>query len=293
MSTLHTRLAHRVLDHIRSEGWRAGHHLTEQSLEAVLQTSRSPVRGALAVLAQRGIVVSHPPRRGLFLAIDAAALVVDEDGAPHEEQDYLALAGDRLAGILDGVLGETDAMRRYGWTRERTRRVLARAAEEGWMEQRAGKGWTFLPMIDGPAACAESYALRAAVEPAALRMRGFRADPAVLARLRRQQEVLASSGHRTAGRVELFQANALFHEALARLSGNRFVAQLVVRQNQLRRLLEYRMGEDRARVGRQCEEHLVILAHLERDDPAEAARLLSAHLEAAGAAKVRQLEQTP
>ncbi len=293
MSTLHTRLAHRVLDHIRSEGWRAGHHLTEQSLEAVLQTSRSPVRGALAVLARQGVVAPRPPRRGLFLAMDAAALAVGGNGAPHEEQEYLALAQDRLAGVLGGVLGETDAMRRYGWTRERTRRVLARAAEEGWMEQRAGKGWTFLPMIDGAAACAESYALRAAVEPAALGMPGFRADPAVLARLRRQQQALAMGGHRTAGRVELFQANALFHEALARLSGNRFVAQLVVRQNQLRRLLEYRMGEDRARVGRQCEEHLAILAQLEQGDRTAAARLLSEHLHAAGAAKVRQLEETP
>ena len=293
MSTLHTRLAHRVLDHIRAEGWRAGHHLTEQSLEAVLQISRSPVRGALAVLARQGVVTPRPPRRGLFLAVDAAALAQDGEGAPHEDQDYLQFARDRLAGALGSVLAEADAMRRYGWTRERTRRVLARAAEEGWMEQRAGKGWTFLPMIDGAASCAESYALRLAVEPAALRMPGFRADAAVLARLRRQQEALAAGAYRTAGRVELFQANALFHEALARLSGNRFVAQLVVRQNGLRRLLEYRMSEDRARVGRQCEEHVGILVQLERNDTAAASRLLAAHLEAAGAAKVRQLEETP
>ncbi len=291
MSPLHTRLAHRVLDHIRAERLPAGHHLTEQSLEGVLGTSRSPVRGALQQLQERGIVSPRPPRRGLFLALDAAEIAA-EDEAPHEEQDYLALARDRLAGRLPAVLTETEAMRRYGLTRERVRRVLARAAEEGWIEQRPSKGWSFLPMIDGPDACAESYALRAAVEPAAMLMPGFHGDSAVLARLRRQQEALAAGGYRSAGRVELFQANSTFHEALAKLSGNRFVAQLITRQNQLRRLLEYRMGGDRDRVGRQCEEHLAIVGHLQRGERAEAARLLADHLVAAGAEKVRHLRTT-
>ena len=291
MSPLHTRLAHQVLDQIRAERLPAGHHLTEQSLEGVLGTSRSPVRGALQHLQERGIVCPRPPRRGLFLALDAAEIAA-EDEAPHEEQDYLALARDRLAGRLPTILSETEAMRRYNLTRERVRRVLARAAEEGWIEQRAGKGWSFLPMIDGPEACAESYALRAAVEPAAMLMPGFRIDSGVLDRLRRQQEALAAGGYRTAGRVELFQANSTFHEALAKLSANRFVAQLITRQNQLRRLLEYRMSGDRERVGRQCEEHLAILAHLQRGERAEASRLLSDHLVAAGAEKVRHLHAT-
>ena len=291
MSSLHTRLAHQVLDHIRAERLAAGHHLTEQSLEVVLGTSRSPIRGALQQLAERGIVVPRPPRRGFFLAVDAAEIASDDEAA-HEEQEYLALARDRLAGQLHGVLTETEAMRRYGLTRERVRRVLARAAEEGWIEQRASKGWSFLPMIDGPEACAESYALRAVVEPAAMLMPGFRTDPAVLARLRRQQEALAAGGHRTAGRVELFQANSAFHEALARLSGNRFVGQLVTRQNQLRRLLEYHVSSNRERVGRQCEEHLAILALLEQGKRGEASRLLAEHLHAAGEDKVRQLRTT-
>ena len=291
MSSLHTRLAHRVLDHVRAEGLLAGHPLTEQSLEAVLGTSRSPIRGALQHLARRGIVAPRPPRRGYFLVVDAAEIAPDDE-APHEEQDYLALARDRLAGLLPGVLTETDAMRRYGLTRERVRRVLARAAEEGWIEQRPSKGWSFLPMIDGPDACAESYALRAVVEPAAMLLPGFRIDSGVLGRLRRQQEALAEGGHRSAGRVELFQANSAFHEALARLSGNRFVAQLVTRQNQLRRLLEYHVSSNRERVGRQCEEHLAIIGLLEQGERTEASRRLADHLQAAGEDKVRQLRNT-
>jgi DNA-binding GntR family transcriptional regulator len=291
MSSLHTLLAHRLLDHIRAERLPAGHHLTEQSLEGVLGTSRSPIRGALMHLAERGIVAPRPPQRGLFLVVDAADIAVDDE-AGHEEQEYLTFALDRLAGKLPGVLAETEAMRRYGLTRERVRRMLARAAEEGWIEQRASKGWSFLPMIDGPDACAESYALRSVVEPAAMLMPGFRIDSAVLGRLRRQQEALATGGYRTAGQVELFQANSTFHEALAKLSGNRFIGQLITRQNQLRRLLEYSVGSNRERVGRQCEEHLAILSLLEQGERTEAARLLAAHLQSAGADKVRQLRLT-
>ncbi len=292
MSSLHVLLANRLLDHIRAERLLAGHHLTEQSLEGVLGTSRSPVRGALAHLAERGIVAPRPPRRGLFLTQDAAALEEAEGEAASEEEGYLALARDRLAGRLPAILTEQAAMRRYGLTRERVRRVLGRAAQEGWTRPRASKGWSFLPMIDGPAACAESYALRAALEPAAMLMPSFRIDSAVLQRLRRQQGALAEGGYRSAGRVELFQANSTFHEALAELSGNRFVAQVIARQNQLRRLLEYGLSDYRERVGRQCEEHLAILDLLERGERGEAARLLTEHLEAAGRAKVAQLETT-
>ncbi len=292
MSSLHVLLAHRLIDHIRAERLPEGHHLTEQSLERVLGTSRSPVRGALAHLAGRGIVVARPPRRGFFLAHDAASLDPPETEAA-EEAGYLALARDRLAGRLPATVTERAVMGRYALTRERVRRVLGRAAQEGWVEPRAGTGWSFLPMIDGPAACAESYALRAVLEPAALGMPSFVPDAAVLRRLRRRQEALASGGHRTAGRAELFQANATFHEALAGLCGNRFVAQVIARQNQLRRLLEYRVAaEDRARVGRQCEEHLAILDLLDRGERAAAARLLGEHLRAAGADKVRHLETT-
>ncbi len=290
MSSLHVLLAHRLLDHFRAERLPAGTHLTEQSLEGVLGTSRSPVRGALAHLAQRGIVAPRPPRRGLFLTCDAATLEEPDGEAPSEEAGYLALARDRLAGRLPAILTEQAAIRRYGLTRERIRRVLGRAAQEGWIEPRASKGWSFLPMIDGPEACAESYALRAALEPAAMLLPSFRIDSAVLQRLRRQQSALAEGAYRSAGRAELFGANATFHEALASLSGNRFVAQVITRQNQLRRLLEYGLSDHRERVGRQCEEHLAIIGLLERGERAEAARLLTDHLQSASRAKVQQFE---
>ncbi|WP_394065243.1 FCD domain-containing protein [Alcaligenes sp. WGS1538] len=292
-NSLHVTLAHRLLDYVRAGHLQAGHHLTEQSLAQALGASRSPVRGALAYLAEKGVVGPQPPRRGLFLlkGADELGVVEQELGASQDDEAYLQLARDKLSGLWGDTLSENDAMRRYGLTRERLRRILARAANEGWMEQRASKGWSFLPMIDGPQACEESYALRQLLEPAAMLLPGFAIDTAVLRRVRRQQQALAEGGWRHAGHAEMYQANATFHEALASLSGNRFIAQTVTRQNQLRRLLEYQETIDRQRIRRQCLEHLAILDLLEQGERARAAELLARHLGNASHEKVQQLQR--
>lgn len=288
---LHVTLAHRVIEHICTERFQAGHHLTEQSLEHVLGTSRSPIRGALGYLAKKGIVEPRPPRRGLFLAHDAAALSAMQNDLPETDEDsaYRALARDKLEGRLPDVLSETEAMRRYSLTRERMRRVFARAANEGWIEQRASKGWSFLPMIDGPESCEESYALRVLLEPAAMLLPSFSIDSEILRRIRTQQEDLVSGGYKTASHAEMVHANATFHEGLASLSGNRFIEQTVMRQNQLRHLLEYHETADRERVRKQCMEHLAILDLLEQGERHRAAQVLTEHLRKAGYDKAMQL----
>ena len=290
-SGLHRMLAHRLIVHMRAEGFAEGRHLTEQGLETVLGVSRSPVRGALAHLVALGIVHPRPPRRGLFLRMDAVRIPVPDAASDPEGDDeaYLALARDRVRGALDPVVAEADLMRRYDLTRTRLGRILDRAANEGWIERRAGKGWRFLPMIDGPEAYRESYELRRLLEPAAMRLPGFALDSRVLARLRKQQQALVDGGYASASHVELFVANATFHEALARLSHNRFVVQTLVRQNQLRRLVEYRGIDDRARVRRQCQDHVAIVSLLERGERGEAAALLDRHLGRACEEKVRAL----
>ena len=289
-------LAHRIIAHLKAEGALEGLHLTEQGLEDVLGVSRSPVRGALSHLAELGVVQTRPPRRGLFLTMNAAEIAAPEDAMNPRGDDeaYLALARDRVRGALGPVVAEADLMRRYDLTRPRLGRILDRAANEGWIERRAGKGWRFLPMIDGPQAYRESYELRRLVEPAAMRLPGFILDSRVLARLREQQQALVDGGYASAGHVELFVANATFHQALAALSNNRFVVQTVVRQNQLRRLVEYREIDDRARVRRQCEEHVAIVSLLERGERGEAATLLAHHLGDACEEKVLALaKMTP
>ncbi|NPD70426.1 GntR family transcriptional regulator (plasmid) [Lichenicola cladoniae] len=291
MSKLHTLLANRVIAYVRRERFPVGHHLTEQSLERVLGTSRSPVRGALAHLAEMGIVETRPPLRGYFLARAAESIAAgsDDHAFAADDEAYLALARDRLLGELKPVVTEVDLMRRYGLTRQRVGRLLDRIANEGWIERRTSKGWSFQPMIDGPRSYAESYELRRLLEPSAMMLSTFVIDSVLLRRLRQQQEALVSEGYASASHVELFVANATFHETLATLSGNRFIHQTIVRQNQLRRLIEYKEIDDRSRVRRQCEEHVAIIALLERGERAQAAILLEQHLANASLEKVALL----
>lgn len=278
MNAFHLDLARRILAHARKSGMVAGEHLTEQSLLDLLGTSRSPVRAALKELSRRG-AVEHRPNQGFFL-VDAN---VDSGEAetlagPTDGDIYLAIARDRLAGELPDVLTENQAMRRYGIARSRLRRILTRISNEGWIEQRSGRGWSFLPLIDSPQAYAESYHLREALEPYALKLPSFDPDPATLAAIRAGQEFIIGSGYRTLGQVELFQANADFHERLAALSGNRFIAQTIERQNQLRRVVEYRQVVDTERVRQKSREHLAIIALLEQGNIDGAAEALGRHL---------------
>lgn len=288
---LHLHLAQRILIHARLEGLTPGHHLTEASLQRLFGTSRAPVRAALAYLAERGFVVRHP-NRGYFLGDSVAAAPTTGGEGPavaesHDEPAYLAIAADRLAKRLPEAVSESELTRRYGVPRDRLRRILERAANEGWIERRAGRGWAFLPMIDSPRAYAESYHLRHVLEPAGLLAPTFVPDRAVLARLTAQQEFIRAEGHRTLSDVELFETNNAFHEGLAAMSGNRFLAQVIARQNQLRRLVEYRQNPDRDRVRRQNEEHLRILARLAEDDRAGAAEEMARHLAGALEEKLR------
>ncbi|WP_407160382.1 GntR family transcriptional regulator [Bradyrhizobium sp. STM 3557] len=203
------------------------------------------------------------------------------------EQLYLKLAEDRLHGKLGDSVTEADLMRRYDVPRHTLRRILSRIVNEGWMQRRTGHGWAFLPMIDSVEAYRESYELRRFLEPQGLRSPSFKLDPAVLSEQRKRQEFLHSAGYKTLGQVELFKSNSDFHEALALMSGNRFLAQTVARQNELRRLIEYRQTLDRDRVWRQTGEHLAIIEMLEKGLIERAAKLLDKHISGALKEKAR------
>jgi DNA-binding GntR family transcriptional regulator len=85
-------------------------------------------------------------------------------------------------------------------------------------------------------------------------------------------------GWQTLSQIELFETNASFHEVIATMSGNRFLTPVIARQNQLRRLVEYRQILNRDQVRRQNEEHIEILACLWEDNREKAARLMGEHL---------------
>lgn len=263
-----------------------GQHLTEASLQSLFGTSRQPIRSALGILADQGIV-ERVPNKGFYLR-DPDRIAADPLPAANETSDeatYLRIAEDRLSRRLPDRVSETDLMRRYGVSRLGLRRILTRISGEGWIERNEGRGWTFAVLIDSVEAYRECYDLRQAIEVHGIRSPEFRADPAVLADLRRRQEIVADGGWRRLSQMELFEANSSFHEGLAALSGNRFLVNTVQKLNQLRRLIEYRQTLNAEQVRGQNAEHLAILDALDAGDTGRAADLMHDHL---GRAKLRK-----
>lgn len=286
MNELHRTLADRIMRHIRTSGLAKGQHLTEASLQDRLGTSRQPIRAALGLLAEQGIV-ERIPNKGFFLRDPAAAggdPVLPAD-ATSDEAIYLRIAEDRLSRRLPDRLSETDFMRRYGVSRLALRRILTRISGEGWIERNEGRGWTFAALIDSVEAYRECYELRQVIETHGLRNPGFRLDHAALADLRRRQEIVANGGWKRLSQMELFETNSEFHEGLAALSGNRFLLPTIQKLNQLRRLIEYRQTLNTNQVLGQNAEHLAILDALDAGNTELAADLMFAHL---GSAKDRK-----
>lgn len=287
LTALQQRVAREIVTLVRRESRTAGEHLPEIALAEKIGTSRSPVQVALRHLASLG-VVQQDLNRGFFMLRDAKdwGNVAAQFSSTPDDPLYLRIAQARQAGELEDVVSEAELMRRFDVARSTLRKVLARASEEGWIEQKVGHGWTFLPMIDSAQAYEESYLFRQAIEPTGLMGSSFRVDPVGLAELRREQQRIVDGGYKTMTAIELFEANSRFHESLAGWSNNRFIAQSVRRVNQLRRLVEYSQASQRKPRQIQAQEHLQILDAITAHDFVTAASLMRAHLDGARRAKV-------
>jgi DNA-binding GntR family transcriptional regulator len=278
-TSLQISLANQILTQARLSGWSIGHHLTEDSLQLMLGTSRTPIRAAMSHLETIGVLEKRP-NRGFFLKKLPPSDLDNEtvETAQEDERIYFAIAMDRLSNDLPESVSENELIRRYDISRARLRHVLARIATEGWIERRQSRGWAFQPLIDSLEAYHENYRFRQIMEPAAIRSAEFEVDSQKVESLRAQQEFVRDRGYRTLSQVELFEIHSNFHETLATMSHNRFFVQTLARLNQLRRLMEYGRPLDRQRVRRVCDEHLGILKPLTKGDKEKAARRLEQHL---------------
>lgn len=278
-SRLHARLAARILERIREQSLKPGEWLSENSLAADFGVSRTPVRGALALLAERGIV-DGVARRGYVLkrAVrekDLQAQVMEETA---EDQLAARLAADRFAAKLPDLVSEADLMRRYEVPRGPLTRVLNRMAQDGIVERRDGHGWRFLPSIDSEQLHDESYRFRLQIEPAAILEPTFQLDQVRAQRIRAAHAELEASGFRRVSSVKFFELNAEFHEFIAACSGNRFYHQAIVNQNRLRRFFSYNWTYGAQRMRESCAEHLAILDRLLAGDREHAATLMRLHV---------------
>lgn len=276
-------LATQVLDLLAQDRLAVGSHLAAQALADRLGVSRSPVNEALRLLQAKGLL-TREPNRGYFVAqpiepaADAVRGELERDGPDVVTRTYFQLADDRLRGEVPDTFSEVWLKNRYGLTPAQVTSVLGRMAQEGWIQKKAGYGWSFSPMLTTPDSLLQSYRLRLALEPAALLEPGYRLDPDLLARCRAAEHHLLAGGIDTDSADQLHTRGVRFHEAIVEGSGNPFFIETLRRVNRVRRLLSYRSMKDRQRYEQHCAEHLHVLDLIEQHRLQDAAETLRVHL---------------
>jgi DNA-binding GntR family transcriptional regulator len=277
------RLANQILDVIRDAKLERGHHLREQQLADLVGVSRTPIRSALDLLAERGIVETRK-NHGFFLRKPFDSLHRIEIEVPTTMEDELSakLVRDRLDNRIANSITPSEIARRYKVDRVALTRTLSRMAEDGLVARNQGHGWSFLPTLDSVVSLRASYEYRLTLEPASFLLPTFKPDQAALERMRLQHLYLVSHPDiTTISAKQLFDTDAAFHEMFAEASGNNFFAQAIQYQNRLRRLLEFGSYVDSRRVKEWCREHLAIIEAVTAGDVALAASRMRAHLEQA------------
>jgi DNA-binding GntR family transcriptional regulator len=256
-------------------------HLSTQGLADRFGVSRSPIREAMLLLAEKG-VLRQETNKGFF--VQAVPDNVPEEGigdapqAYEEINDYHRIAEDWLTDRIPAEVTELMLRDRYDLTKAQLNDILLRAAREGWAERKQGYGWRFLPVAKTPEAFEQIYRFRMLIEPAAMLEPGFRLDRRVIDEQRRIQERMLEADIERLPAERLLHNGSLFHEELIRMSGNPFFHLSLVRVNRMRRLLEYRARLDRSRLFVQCKDHLEILTLLERGEVVEASFAMRRHL---------------
>lgn len=276
-SRLQTELAHQILDLLRKQKAALGDRLIELDLCRTFDVSRTPIRGALMLLAQDGIVMARPGG-GYVLSKPPLQAKIHDCIADDEQEKTLveAMAKARAKDQLGDHFTQQELMRRFAVKLGSVLAVLRQLAELGVVERRPGNGWAFVS--DATRILNESYAFRRALEPQMLLQPGFKLDRQWAEKARVQHQRLRKKAWRTGDGVSFHAVNAEFHEQLARNSANRIMLRAIIRQNQLRQFLLGQWDYPMEQVHSAIDEHLEILAALEAGYADKAAALMLHHL---------------
>jgi len=278
-------LANRILDLVIESRFEPGHHLREQQLAVMLGVSRTPVRAALALLAEKGALESIR-NKGYFLRLRADQLTHFEVETPPSsaQRIYTRIMQDRIAGKFAEEVSLADLARLYDADRAMLRNVLAEFERDGLVARGPGRNWTFLPAMEDRETQQASYDFRLLLEPKGPLLPSFRPDTATLDRLRMQHLYFHDHPNLNAGMgKQLFELDATFHETIAEFSRNPFLLQAVQHQNRMRRLLEFASYGNRTRIREWIREHVQIIDAIGQGRPEAASELMQRHLERASA----------
>lgn len=276
-------IAGRIAIKIASDSLPPGTHLSAQKLADEFGVSRSPVREALTLLEQKGLL-ERQKNRGYFTSpesLDRSTQVGTELSPEEYQDDYRRLAEDWLADRIPADVTEQLLRDRYDVTKARLSAILIRATREGWAERKQGYGWRFLPVAKTPEGFDQIYRFRMVIEPAALLEPEFEFSRRIAEDLRAQQLSILDSDIDKLPAFTLLESGSRFHEALIKMSQNPYFHMALVRVNRMRRLLEYRAKIDRERLLGQCQDHIEILELTAKGELAEASYAMRRHLSGA------------
>jgi DNA-binding GntR family transcriptional regulator len=273
-SRLQGDLATRILRSLKDQNAQPGHRLVEMDLCAALGVSRTPVRGALQLLAAEGMIATHEGR-GYVLAKTVHEVPEDKSEDADHNRLFAALSEARAKGKLSDHFTQQALVRNFGAPLASVIRVLRHLAELGLVERKPGNGWAFFPHTR---VLNESYAFRRALEPQILQQPGFKLDRAWAEKARAVHEKLRRKPWRAGDGAAFHEINADFHEQLARCSGNRTMLRAIQHQLQLRRFLSGQWDYPMEQVHGAIDDHLEILAALEAGYADKAAALMLHHL---------------
>lgn len=276
--TLSTQLIQRIIQYIHSQPLSVGTRLPERALAEHLRVSRSPVRAALAKMADDALISRHP--EGGYVVAEGALACPPfiEPVKSNVDEIYFRIADDRLNGELPEKVTENELMRRYSVTRSLLNDILMRIHHEGWIERLPGHGWLFAEPISSGSAYNESYRFRKIIEPAGILEPTFRLDEARILQCREEQAWLCDGAIFSVTPAQIFDANARLHEAIAACSGNMFILDALRRLNSVRRLMEYTKAVDRDQALRRGKEHLVLINLLLEGEQEAASDYMRMHL---------------
>jgi DNA-binding GntR family transcriptional regulator len=269
-------LAERILAWLRRQEMQPGDHVPERLATEAFHVSRTPVRAALALLAERKLLEQRE-RAGFFVAADLRNAAPAE-AAPSEL--YQAILRDRFSKRLESEVTAAKLVKRYNVTRAEAMRVLARLQQEGIAERALGQRWVFLPALDSLRSQEDSHRFRLILEPSVFAQPGFALDPVRARELRAALTEMIRQGAARLDMKKVLETDIAFHEAMGDAAQNRFLSDAIRRQSRLRRLATSSMQVPPPRLIESCREHLAILDAAEAGDLARAAELMQAHLAA-------------
>jgi DNA-binding GntR family transcriptional regulator len=275
----HVELARKILQVAIGRDMKAGDRLVEQALAVQCNVSRTPIRKALMVLADQGVVAADP-EGGLCLAVDAALIPGLEPTGEGTAEDGLhaAILRDLGAGRIDETQTVASLQRRYGAARQSVQNALVKLGEDGMAERGAGQQWVLKQFAVSVDAVAASYEFRLATEPLALTLPGFRRDATAILSLRQSMLALRRMEEDSFNRRLFERTDFDFHMLVAAGCGNPFLAEALAGHHRRRRaapsgpVSTWRMMQSNM-------EHLQIVEQIERGQMQLAADLMRVHLQ--------------